>query len=421
MINRLRFRLALVNASLIFVVLIVLGGVLYLFTEHRLYTQFDQDMASQAAPVIKRVESGLSVPKVYRGAILVNPNSTEALKLPTALFVWSNTGQLLSSKPTFIASSDLATLQSHRSPSRVTISIGAHHFRLLNRNIVTPNGQVTIQLVRLADQVVGTLYTLLMILLIGSIIGALGSMAVGFLIADRSIVPIRKAWERQTQFVSDASHELKTPLMAISAHVEMLLRNPEHTIEQESDKIGSIYSESKRVSRLVENLLLLSRSDAEQMMLQRRMVDIEPILESTVNNFLPLCEMKQIQLTKECPKPFMLVVDEERFTQLLYIVLDNALKYTGDGGTIHVSAVARHRAMELSVRDTGIGIAAEDIPHIFERFYRADKARSRGGGAGLGLSIAKWIVEGHGGHVSVLSEQGRDTKFTFLFPFTPNM
>ncbi len=223
---------------------------------------------------------------------------------------------------------------------------------------------------------------------------------------------LEAALAAQHRFVADASHELRTPLTAIRGNAELLQRIPNMDPTDRSDSIAQIAAESQRMSRLVGDLLTLARADAGGD-LHVAPVAVGPLVESAVAAARHLGQAALI-LPDALP-PLTICGDADRLKQLLLILLDNALKYTPPGGQVTVQVAQQAQHVAISVADTGVGIAAADLPHIFERFYRADPARTAGG-TGLGLAIAGWIVQAHGGHIHVASTPGMGSVFTVLLP-----
>lgn len=248
------------------------------------------------------------------------------------------------------------------------------------------------------------------------------AVAFSYFMSKRALVPIQDAYNRQRQFVADASHELRTPLSVIFSSVEALKMDMSLTSDAFSRKtIERLGDETKRMTKLINDLLTLARTDDAKLQIEKKPFDLQACAQHTLHSLQELANKKNITLQFHTSEQIEFVGDEDKCTQLLYILLDNAIKYTPEGGTVSLSfkqyVTKQRKVVEISVSDTGIGIAPEHLPHIFDRFYRADKARTRQiGGHGLGLSIAKWIVEAHNGHIQVESEVGKGTTFTLTFP-----
>lgn len=270
--------------------------------------------------------------------------------------------------------------------------------------------------VSIVDPEVGLLNNLLWIIVGGLIIGMVSIIVASYFLARRAMIPIQAAWEKQQQFVADASHELRSPITGIHSNAELMLRHPQQTVEEQSHRITTIMKESSRMTKLISSLLTLARSDADKAELQLAPLDFSEVVEAVAEHFKPLEEINKVSLTIQVKKGIELVADKERLHQLIVILLDNAFKYTPEGGQIFLSCDHDDKYALVVVQDSGCGIAAEHIPHIFDRFFRGDKARSRDkGGTGLGLAIAKWIVEKHGGKISVESP-GKGTTFQVAIP-----
>lgn len=270
--------------------------------------------------------------------------------------------------------------------------------------------------VSIVDSEVDLLENLLWRMIVGLVIGTLGIVLAGHFLARRAMVPIQAAWEKQQRFVADASHELRTPIAGIYSNAELMLRHPEHTIEQESRRISTIMTESRRLSKLIASLLMLARSDANKEELQFSSVAVSEVVSVAASYFQSLTEVSQVTVTAHTMPDIYLRADRERLHQLLVILLDNAVKYTPPGGHVTVDCIADDKYVTIAVADTGEGIGAEHLPHVFDRFYRSDQARTGGTGTGLGLAIARWIAEKHGGTIRVASELGKGSTFTVVLP-----
>jgi signal transduction histidine kinase len=228
---------------------------------------------------------------------------------------------------------------------------------------------------------------------------------------------IEQSFARTRQFTADASHELRAPMTLIYTAAQYSLRKP-RTNEELVESMGKILRESRRTTELINDLLTLARGDAGMEEPRLEPLDAARLLREGLEQTTPVAESKHITMILE-PGPGALPVrgDDARLRRLLLILLDNALKYTGEGGRVTVRGRAEADGVMIDVIDTGAGIAAEDLPHVFERFWRADQVRSRqAGGTGLGLSIARQIATQHGATLAVSSELGRGSTFTLRMP-----
>lgn len=225
------------------------------------------------------------------------------------------------------------------------------------------------------------------------------------------------AFHKIKQFTADASHELRTPVALMRTRAELALRKPRDS-EDYKRTVCQLHSELEKTSELIEKLMLLARADSDAEALQFYTADVSEIVREVCVQGRLLSEAKQIRFCEQLPEgPMSVQCDPQALRRLFLILIDNAVKYTQPAGEIDVTVAREDGFLVGTVRDTGIGIAAEDLPHIFERFYRADKARSRDtGGVGLGLSIGRWIAEGHGGTIEVESSIGEGSIFEVRLP-----
>jgi two-component system sensor histidine kinase CiaH len=240
----------------------------------------------------------------------------------------------------------------------------------------------------------------------------------GFWLAGRALRPISLAMDTQRRFVSDASHELRTPIAVVATNAEVLLRHPDDSVESSIDQVAAISDEARHMSRLVDDLLTLARADEHRLEVRREPVALDGLLQGLARDMAALAEDRNVCLRAETA-PAHADGDPQRLRQVAAILVDNALKYTPRGGTVVVRTWREGAKACFSVTDTGPGIAAQDQPHIFDRFYRVDRARTAGGGTGLGLAIAKSIVEAHEGRISVQSSPGQGAVFTVRLPARP--
>jgi signal transduction histidine kinase len=228
---------------------------------------------------------------------------------------------------------------------------------------------------------------------------------------------LETAFKRLTQFTADASHELRTPIALIHTTAELTLRR-ERSAETYREALEQVVVEAERTSRLIEDLLSLARADAGLPSLPMDRLELAPLVRDVCRQGSVLAEARHVELMADMPEgPVYVRGNDPALRRLFLVLLDNAIKYTPAGGSVAVSLAADPKGATVAVRDTGVGIEESALPHIFERFYRADPSRNRSeGGSGLGLSIAKWIVESHRAEIQAESEAGRGSVFRVRFP-----
>lgn len=433
MFNRTRVQLTIRNAAVLSVILIALGASVYYIMKDMLFSQIDKSLTGAGNQLTLRTSGALSstmtaVPAPQASKALIY--QVGAMNRPVFQLFWTADNEPIQTpggEP--IGADDMERLRPDKlGSSPQTVKLGDQYYRVTNSEdmkasiVYTTNG-AQVQLIARQQWLtnisaeVGMLERLSYILLIGGFVGLIGAIAAGYYLANRALIPIRTSLERQQQFVSDASHELRTPLSVIQAHAELLLRHPDHTIEQDSKHISTVLQETRRMSKLVGGLLTLARSDSNQLELDKRPIQFERIVQDSVNKMQMLAEVKEIILHGEIDGSVPMQADEERMHQLLMALLDNAIKYTPEGGVVRVVCRRLAHSVQLEIEDTGVGISPEHLPRIFDRFYRGDKARNRQeGGTGLGLAIVKWIVDRHGGRIRVESKPSVGTRVLVSLP-----
>jgi signal transduction histidine kinase len=227
---------------------------------------------------------------------------------------------------------------------------------------------------------------------------------------------LEQAFTQQRRFVADASHELRTPVTVIRNITDVALEDP-LSLDECVESLRDINAEAERLSQLINDLLMLARVDEEQIPLDCEAVRLDLLAIDVAATMEPLAVKHSITLQILDLEPVTVSGDMTRLIQVIMGLVDNALLYTCAGGTVTLSSAIRGENACLVVCDTGIGIAEKDVAHIFERFYRADPARSQAsGGSGLGLAIAHWVVRAHGGSIAVESQIGRGSTFTVTLP-----
>ncbi len=254
-------------------------------------------------------------------------------------------------------------------------------------------------------------------LIVSDLIVLIIATGLSYVLAGKTLKPIQQTLDAQKRFTADASHELRTPLAIMKIENEVLLQNPKAQTADYRKTVTSTLEEVNRMSAIVENLLALSRGDQSPGNLQKSIVDFKHVVLGVIHKMQLLAKKNGLTLsvgTMESGSIFGIAYSLEHLTSNL---IQNAIQYTPAGGTIEVTVLQKASMMELAVKDTGIGIASEDLPHVFDRFYKADSARTHhAGGAGLGLSIVKAIVEFHEGHIRIDSTLNEGTQVAVELP-----
>jgi len=243
----------------------------------------------------------------------------------------------------------------------------------------------------------------------GEVIGAVAVL--------RDVTELRHSERLRRELTANVSHELRTPLTSIKGFTETLLDGAVRDEATSRRFLTIISSEADRLVKLVDDLLDLSQLESKRVTLDLRRVNVAALVAHTVDKLQPLAQGSGLLLEQAAPPEVWVTADRDRLEQVLTNLIDNALKYTPTGGRVDVRVAQADREVEISVSDTGKGIGPADLPHVFERFYRADRSRTRGsGGTGLGLAIARHIVEAHGGRIRVDSLLDEGTTFLFTIP-----
>ncbi|HEY6408515.1 MAG TPA: ATP-binding protein [Ktedonobacteraceae bacterium] len=282
----------------------------------------------------------------------------------------------------------------------------------------TGNGNVGVVLIGVSIQAQQNELSLLLTLLfaVGGV-ALVGAGLGGLFLSNRALAPARLAWTNQQRFIADAAHELRTPLTLLRADAEVLLRGREHLEAEDAALLEDIVAETSHMSNLTSNLLTLARLDNRFSHQEQEVVSLAELAQKGARRVQALAEQRGITVQMENTNDPYVIGDPMLLEQAVLSLLDNAIKYNREGGWVMVRTEAKDDRALLEVRDSGIGIAAEHLSHLGERFYRVDQARSReAGGTGLGLSIARSIAVAHGGRLSLSSVPEQGTTVTLTLP-----
>jgi len=299
-------------------------------------------------------------------------------------------------------------------PRFSTAARGAEHY-LLYTLPIQDGGHVVgvIQTAVSTRQYEQDMRTVLEVLLAVGGFGLLALAGIASLVVGRALVPIRRSLRRQRDFMADVAHELRTPLTILHSSVELGLATNRQ--DEQEDALTQALVESRHLARLIDDLSLLARSDSGALALDMQPVALDALVGETVNGVEMLAEDQGVRLQTVVDGTIRVLGDRGRLRQLLVIVLDNALKHTPSGGTVRVALAEVGGRAQLLIQDSGPGIEPQDLPRLFDRLYRAKRDRGTDGG-GLGLAIARWIVEAHGGSIAAANALPHGAVFTVTLP-----
>ena len=426
MFEALRWRLTAWYVLAFTVVFVVIGVSVFFWVDRRLSDEVDTAITSvsaQARAAVEETEAtepaagsgiGLGADEV-RGVL-----ASEALGRSADVFVLLvNPDGSLAANPGDVPTSglpDKASIARARSAGEDwrSATVDGHDVRIHSVPIYNRSGTLDgfIQTGKSLEPRDHSLRTLAIVMAGGGIIGLLLATAGGLVVAGIAIRPVRRGFERQREFVADASHELRTPLTVIRTNAETL-----SAVNPGDDAVEDIVQESMYMTRLLDDLLVLAGSDQEGLELSLGRVDLAELARSAARAAGKLAADAGLTFDAIVDGALLVRADAERMREVLLILLDNAVKYTPRGGRVTLSARKDRGDAIVGVDDTGVGVSEEEIPRLFDRFYRVDKARSRAqGGAGLGLSIAREIMDAHGGTLQFRSEPGKGSSVTMRLP-----
>ena len=394
MFSRARIRLTAWYAGVLAAFLVLLGTAVYLVEKHQLVSNVNHGLHVQAA----RVEAAY-VDRGYSSIIALSDAAPSAYRVSLTDATGSSNDPINqpSAQAALIEGTDMRT-----------VSAPGGHLRVLSLRI-TPT--LVLQVARSLEPEEEALDHLLAVLLLGGAAAIVIATIGGWFLAGKALSPVEVAFERQNVFVADASHELRTPLTVIRANAEFLQER-----QPASEEAAEIVSETDRLSSLVDSLLAVARGDGTGEAAHDER-DLGAVVEGSAASMRSLAAERGVALDVSAAPELRVRGSREQLRQLVVILVDNALRYTATGGQVDVDVARRDGSAVMAVTDSGIGIPPEALDHVFERFYRADDARTRdSGGAGLGLAIAQKLVDEHGGRISAESTPGQGSTFTVTLP-----
>lgn len=429
MLNKLRLNLTLLNTFVLVIILLAISIFLYFTMRINLANNVDKELALAAEQLNTYIDyfddltegypEDPERDQEYNNLVqqLLNENITAV--------VWDeNFDVLRSSVYLQLPENTLSDLVKYTFQTKslgeeaVNYKYGIIDIKIHTNAFSNSNGEIrVVQTIKNMNAEIDFLNWLLQILVLAMFIGVTLSLAGGYILSERSIVPIRRSIAKQQEFVANVSHELRTPIAVVLTNLDVVKSEPQSQVKEQGVWLTNAYEETKRMEKVVTDLLFLAKADAGQLNLEREYLQLSYLITNTSEKLMAIAAKKNISIYNSIDEHLYIFADKMRLTQLVIILLDNSIKYSPVGSTISISAKVDKDACLLRFKDQGVGIPKEDLDKVYERFYRADKARSREmGGTGLGLSIAKWIADEHLWKLEIDSETGKGTVVTLRMP-----
>jgi signal transduction histidine kinase len=413
-LRRVRLGLVAWSGGITLVVLLILGAALYFVVAQSLRSSSETQLRDRASEVAELVASSRFLGQAggpyplgvsFGGA----SSGTFALIVPPAGDPIGPADEPVSDLP------DAAAVAAARD-GQLDIrdeEVSGVPVRILSEPVQRPDGTYVVQVVGDRTGEASTLGTLLVVLAGGGLLALALAAAAGFAYAGRALVPIRRSLDRQRRFAADASHELRTPLTVMRGTIQHLQHHPERTVGSFGEELGDVEGGIEQLGGLVDSLLLLARADSGVAELERKPLDLADWAAAALGPLGQLGAQRGVRLLLDA-EPSPMLGDPQRLRQLTGLLTDNAIRLSPAGGHVTVSVHPGPGSVWLAVEDEGPGLRPEDLPHVFERFWRAPDAPP--GGSGLGLAIANWIVERHGGTIEAQNRPTGGARFVARFP-----
>ncbi|MCL1914926.1 MAG: cell wall metabolism sensor histidine kinase WalK [Eubacteriaceae bacterium] len=435
-LNKLKINMLLTNSAVLFVIILIVSVIIFSSLQINVLNDTDEQMLMQFIQLrllLNEIEGKSQEPDLL--------NDLEALKNRLArsslsYVVWDENFQCLDDHNVFADFDNLARVamlafaKDPQYKKNIKDESGVffiHDLSGLGTNariatFVTANdaGYLRVlQIVSNMDIKNDISNRLLKIMILTGCFGVIISFLTSYFITGRAMKPIEDNLRRQREFVADASHELRTPITVVRTNLDVALSSLEDTVKSQSKWLQNAYQETEHMEKLISDLLMLARHDLGDDILSYTTFNLVESVMEAIDRIKDYASNKGIIIELECSLQELVIhADKSKLQQLTLILLDNSIKYSPSGTMVIVSiAKGKFNNAVVSVSDEGIGIAPEDLKNIFERFYRSDKARSRReGGVGLGLAIAKWIVDAHKGSIIAESGKGEGTRMVVALP-----
>ena len=396
MFNKFKLKLIAINMGLLTTVFIVIFGVIFTITSDNINREINGNLYALIHDLKRPVPHSIN--------IILELSSEGTIKKQFKSYEVSTNNDTLQNVVNKI-------LKSGKNSGKVDISGSEYSYLIGNGPFGT---KIAFMERSMYDNI---LFQLLKTLIAIGFISLIVLLLISIYLTNKSIHPIKETFEKQKQFIADASHELKTPLAIIKTNTSLVLSNPNDTIKNQSKWINYINLQTDRMSELINEMLSLAKMDTNENKLILSPINTSKLIESMLLMFDAVIYENNINLETNITKNLFINGDNESLKKLFSIIMDNAIKYTSKNGNITVSLYSDKNKIKVIVKNTGEGIAPEHLERIFERFYRVDSSRDREtGGYGLGLSIATSIVKQHKGKIYARSKVGEFTSFIVEIP-----
>lgn len=431
--SKQRKKLFLLYLSAFACIFLLLAFIMIQLIRSSSYVQVDNSIEQMAEnPNLMKMELEQTkhgdVPFNFKNESLDLPMKPNNNSFNTQVILWSKTGTILNSDIIGNRLSELESLELNTKElddlTTITLDSDSSDEHLIFRSLIlkaeTNDSDVAyIQIISNVNQVQASVKQSQLIIVICMVIFWLISIIVSFYLSKMNMKPILKAWDRQQEFVANASHELRTPLTIISLNLEKLFTKPNHTILQESEAIAEALNETKRLSKLTTDLLLLAKSDSHSLTIEKQPVNTTEFIDQIVKPFQFMAEEEEKSFIVEHSDNLIVSMDQEKIHQVLLILIDNALKYTQAGNQIKLTSTQNKKNWVVTLENNGSKIEPENLERIFQRFYQDPlSSAEKADGFGLGLAIAKQILDEHEGKISVKNLEPSGVSFQFSLPIT---
>ena len=416
---RLRWRLLLSYLTVMAAILSIFGAGVYVFFSRSLYSQVDKKLrtlAQAATPSFPQVKA--------KGSKYVNQVDTvpwrDIFNYDNQSLEWfDNQGKLLARRGSINSELPLKLGSWNSSHKETDIRVRAYSVSVFTDSSEPGRPEGFIRAIQSLEEIETVKSQLFWVLIFGGMSTLILTGLGGFWLTQKAIEPIEESFTKLKQFTADASHELRGPVTAIKASVDVMQSHPERVHPKDAKKLVAISSATTQMSQLIGDLLFLARTDTDIVVptRTRTKIPLNKILQDLVVLLEPVAQKKHITLKSQLAPNIYVFGDKSQLNRLFSNLLENALQYTPNEGEVSLSLNKHNRLAIVSVEDSGIGIAPEQIPFVFDRFWRADKARTRReGGTGLGLAIANAIAHSHGGKIVVTSQINVGSCFKVSIP-----